>query len=155
MAGGRPPPFGTSPRYGRHYAAGMIRLMLRAVVFVVSAGIGLLVAAALVDGVSVTTSGLLVVILVFAVLQSVLAPFLAKVAARNAPAFLGGIGLVSTVVALFIATRVGDALTITGGLGTWVATTVVVWLVTALATVALPVLLAWVGLETRRAPASS
>ena len=131
----------------------MIRMLLRAVVFVVSAAIGLLVAAAVVDGVRVTASGLLVAVVVFAVLQSVLAPFLAKVAARNAPAFLGGIGLVSTVVALFVATLVGDALTISGGLGTWVAATVVVWLVTALATLALPVLLARLGLETRRAPA--
>jgi hypothetical protein len=96
----------------------MIRLLLRSVVFLVSAAIGLLVAAAVIDGVSVTASGLLVAVVVFAVLQSVLAPFLAKVAARNAPAFLGGIGLVSTVVALFIATRVGDALAITGGFGT-------------------------------------
>jgi hypothetical protein len=88
----------------------MIRLLLRSVVFLVSAAIGLLVAAAVIDGVSVTASGLLVAEVVFAVLQSVLAPFLAKVAARNAPAFLGGIGLVSTVVARFIATRVGDAL---------------------------------------------
>ena len=45
---------------GRHYAAHMIRMLLRAVVFVVSAAIGLLVAAAVVDGVRVTASGLLV-----------------------------------------------------------------------------------------------
>lgn len=131
----------------------MIRMLVRAVVFLVSAAVGLLVAAAVVDGVSVSTAGLLVAVVVFAVLQSVLAPFLAKVAARNAPAFLGGIGLVSTFVALLAASSLTDALTISGGVGTWMAATVVVWLATALATLALPVLLAWFGLESRRSPA--
>ena len=131
----------------------MIRFLVRAVVFLVSAAVGLLVAAAVVDGVSVGASGLIAAVVVFAVLQSVLAPFFAKVAARNAPAFLGGIGLVSTFVALLAATTITDSLSITGGAVTWLAATVVVWLATALATLALPVLLAWVGLESRRSPA--
>jgi Mycobacterial 4 TMS phage holin, superfamily IV len=131
----------------------MIRMLVRAVVFLVSAAVGLLVAAAVVDGVSVSAAGLLVTVVVFAVLQSVLAPFLAKVAARNAPALLGGIGLVSTFVALLVASSLTESLTISGGVATWVAATVVVWLATALATLALPVLLAWVGIESRRSPA--
>jgi hypothetical protein len=131
----------------------MIRFLVRAVVFLVSAAVGLFVAAAVVDGVSVGASGLVAAVVVFAVLQSVLAPFFAKVAARNAPAFLGGIGLVSTFVALLAATAITDSLSITGGAVTWLAATVVVWLATALATLALPVLLAWVGLESRRSPA--
>lgn len=131
----------------------MIRFLVRAVVFLVSAAVGLLVAAAVVDGVSVGSSGLIAAVVVFAVLQSVLAPFFAKVAARNAPALLGGIGLVSTFVALLAATTITDSLSITGGAVTWLAATVVVWLATALATLALPVLLAWVGLESRRSPA--
>jgi hypothetical protein len=131
----------------------MIRFLVRAVVFLVSAAVGLLVAGAVVDGVSVGASGLIATVVVFAVLQSVLAPFFAKVAARNAPAFLGGIGLVSTFVALLAATTLTESLTITGGAVTWLAATVVVWMATALATLALPVLLAWVGLESRRSPA--
>ena len=131
----------------------MIRFLVRAVVFLVSAAVGLLVAAAVVDGVSVGASGLVAAVVVFAVLQSVLAPFFAKVAARNAPAFLGGIGLVSTFVALLAASTITDSLSITGGAVTWLAATVVVWLATAVATLALPVLLAWVGLESRRSPA--
>jgi hypothetical protein len=83
----------------------MIRMVVRALVFLASAAVGLFVAAALVDGVRVGTSGLLTAIVVFAVLQSVLAPFFAKVAARNAPAFLGGIGLLTTFVALFAANQ--------------------------------------------------
>lgn len=131
----------------------MIRMVVRALVFLASAAVGLFVAAALVDGVRVGTSGLLTAVVVFAVLQSVLAPFFAKVAARNAPAFLGGIGLLTTFVALFTASQLTTGLTISGGVGTWIAATVVVWLATAVATLALPLLLAKAGLESRRTPA--
>ena len=131
----------------------MIRMVVRALVFLASAAVGLFVAAALVDGVRVGTSGLLTAIVVFAVLQSVLAPFFATVAARNAPAFLGGIGLLTTFVALFTASQLTTGLSISGGVGTWIAATVVVWLATAVATLALPLLLAKAGLESRRTPA--
>ena len=131
----------------------MIRMVVRALVFLASAAVGLFVAAALVDGVRVGTSGLLTAIVVFAVLQSVLAPFFAKVAARNAPAFLGGIGLLTTFVALFAANQLTKGLSISGGVGTWIAATVIVWLANAVATLALPLLLAKAGLESRRTPA--
>lgn len=85
---------------------------------------------------SVTTAGILTAVVVFAIAQSVLAPFLAKIAASNAPAFLGGIGLVSTFVALVIASVFGG-LHISGW-RTLVLATMVVWLVTALATLLLP-----------------
>jgi uncharacterized membrane protein YvlD (DUF360 family) len=111
----------------------MIRFLVRAVVFLVSAAVGLLVAAAVVDGVSVGASGLLAAVVVFAVLQSVLAPFFAKVAARNAPAFLGGIGLVSTFVALLIASLFPGGLRV-DGVVTWILATLIVWIVTALGT---------------------
>lgn len=129
----------------------MIRFLVRAVVFIVSAAVGLLVASAVVDGVSVGASGLIATVVVFAVIQSVLGPFIAKVTARNAPAFLGGVGLISTFVALLAATALTDSLTITGGAVTWLAATVVVWLATALATLALPILLVWFGIESARA----
>jgi hypothetical protein len=92
------------------------------------------------DRFQLSTSGFVVAVVVFAVGQSVLAPFIAKAAARYAPAFLGGIGLVSTFVALLVASLVGGGLTISGVQG-WVLGTVVVWLVTAIATIVLPMAL--------------
>ena len=83
----------------------MIRFLVRAAIFLVSAAVGLLVAAALVDGVDVTTSGFLVAVVLFAAIQSVLSPFIAKVTARNAAALLGGVGLLSTFVALWLLRR--------------------------------------------------
>ena len=57
-------------------------------------------------------------------------------ATKYASAFVGGIGLVSTLVALVLASALTRGLSITG-VASWVGATVVVWLVTALATVVL------------------
>ena len=59
--------------------------------------------------------------------------------ARNTPAFLGGVGLVSTFVVLLVASVVANGLVIRGW-RTWILAALVVWLVTALATVILPLL---------------
>lgn len=116
----------------------MIRFVIRAAIFLGSAAIGLLVAALVIPGVSVRVTGFVLAVVIFAVAQSVLAPFFAKMASRYASAFLGGIGLVSTLAALILASVFTSGLTITG-IGSWVAATVLVWLVTALATMLLPV----------------
>lgn len=118
----------------------MVRFLVRVAVFLGSSAIGLLVASLLIPGVSVSASGFVTTVVVFALAQSILAPFIAKMASRYASAFLGGIGLVSTLVALLLATVLTHGLSIRG-MGSWVGATVVVWLVTALATLLLPLLL--------------
>ncbi|MCV7254689.1 phage holin family protein [Mycolicibacterium fluoranthenivorans] len=117
----------------------MVRLLLNTLVFLGSAAIGLLAADRLVSGVSVSWRGFVVAVVVFALAQAVLSPFIAKMASRYASAFLGGIGLVSTFVALLLASVLTHGLSIRGA-GSWVAATVVVWLVTAVATLLLPLL---------------
>ncbi len=117
----------------------MVRFLLRMVVFLGSSAIGLLVAAWLVPGMSVSVSGFVTAVVLFSLVQAILSPFIFKMASRYASAFLGGIGLVSTLVALILASVLTHGLTIRGA-GSWVAATVLVWLVTALATLLLPVL---------------
>jgi hypothetical protein len=117
----------------------VIRIVLSAAVFLASSAIGLLVASLLIPGVSVSISGFILAVVIFAVAQAILAPFFLKMASRYASAFLGGIGLVSTLAALILASVLTDGLVIRG-IGTWIAATVVVWLVTALATLVLPAL---------------
>jgi hypothetical protein len=128
----------------------MIRFLIRTAVFLVSAAVGLLVTAWLVDGFDVSAGGFLTAVVLFAVIQSVLAPFIAKVTARNASALLGGVGLLSTFVALWLTTLLGDSLTIDGGATTWLAATVIVWLATALATLLIPLVLVAAGIEAAR-----
>jgi len=115
-------------------------LLLRSVVFLGSSAIGLLIAAWLINGVSVRVTGFIIAVVVFSVAQALLSPFIAKMATRHASALLGGIGLVSTLLALVLASVFTHGLTIRG-IGSWVAATVVVWLVSALATMLLPMLL--------------
>lgn len=117
----------------------MIRLLIRTAVFLVSAALGLLVAAWLVPDVTLTLSGFLLTVIIFAVLQNVLAPFILKITRKHAPAFLGGIGLLSTFVALLIASLVAGGISIRGVFA-WVLATLIVWLVTALGAFLLPTL---------------
>lgn len=129
----------------------MIRFVLRTLIFLASAALGLLAADAVLDDFSVTASGFVVTVVVFAVIQSVLAPFIAKMVSRYAPAFLGGIGLIASYVALLVASFVGDSLTIRGA-STWVLATIIVWLVTALATFFLPFVLLRKAANGERVP---
>ena len=88
---------------------------------------------------SVSASGFIVAVVLFALAQAILSPFILKMASRYAAAFLGGIGLVSTLVSLILASIFTDGLRIES-LGSWVWATVVVWLVTAVATMLLPLI---------------
>jgi hypothetical protein len=127
----------------------VIRLLIRLAIYLVSAVVGLLVADAVLDDMSVELSGFVTVVLIFAVAQAILGPFIAMTVARNANAFLGGVGLVTTFVALLIASAIGDALSISG-VATWIAATVLVWLVTAIATLLIPLILVKMGVEAAR-----
>ncbi len=127
----------------------MIRFLVRAGIFLGSAAVGLLVASLLVDQMSISATSFLIVVVIFAALQSVLAPFLAKTTARNAPALLGAAGLLSTFLALMITTVVSDGLSISGA-SSWLVASLIVWLVTMLATLLLPWLLVKAGVERAR-----
>jgi uncharacterized membrane protein YvlD (DUF360 family) len=111
----------------------MIRLLLSAAISIVSAAIALLVASALIPGVDVSASGFVIAVLVFTVAQAILAPFVFNLARTYASAVLGGIGLVSTFLGLFVATLFPDGVKISG-VTAWVLSALVVWLITALGT---------------------
>jgi membrane protease YdiL (CAAX protease family) len=117
----------------------VIRFLLRIAVFLGSSAIGLLAASWLVSGVTLRPLGFITAVVIFTVAQGILSPFFLKMASRYASAFLGGIGLVSTFAALFLASLFSSGISIRG-IGSWVAATVVVWLVTAIATLILPAL---------------
>lgn len=118
----------------------MVRLLIRLLIFFVTAALGLLIAAWLVDGFHVTISGFLFTVAIFAIAQSVLTPFAMKMAHRHAKGLLGGIGLFSTFLALLVSTFLPGGIRITT-VSAWVIGTLVVWLATALGTWLLPVAL--------------
>lgn len=121
----------------------MITFLLRTLIYIVSAGLGLIAADLLLDGFRIEWSkwwGFVICILIFALLQSILSPWISKIADRHAPVLLGGIGIFSTLIALIIVVllpigglRIVD---VTG----WLLGAVIVWLVTALGTMLLPLI---------------
>ena len=83
----------------------MITLLYRGLMYLVSAGLGLLAADLLLDGFQIQWDqwwGFVVCIVVFAVLQSVLSPWVSRLADRYAPVLMGGIGIFSTLIALMV-----------------------------------------------------
>jgi hypothetical protein len=119
----------------------MMRILLRTVALLGSWAIGLLIAAWVVPGVSVSVSGFIVAVGVFSVAQSILSLLILKLPHGYASLFLGGAALALTLVALGFASAFTDGLAI-HGLASWVAATVVVWLVTTFVAISLPGLFA-------------
>lgn len=130
--------------------------LIRTLIFILSAAVGLIVADLLLPGFTINWAdwwGFVLAVLIFAVLQSVLSPWIATVAKRNAPALLGGIGIISTLIALIIVVliprsgiTIGEPLLLT-----WILAPVIVWLVTALATLLLPMVFIKKKVDERRA----
>jgi hypothetical protein len=115
------------------------QIALRSFVLLASWAIGLLVAAWIVPRVSLSVPGFIVAVAVFAVTQAILSLAILKLPHRYASLLLGGTGLALTIVAL-IASVWTHGLTI-DGMASWLATTVVVWLVTTIGAITLPELL--------------
>ena len=115
----------------------MRQSLLRAVVLLVSWAIGLLVAAWVVPGVWLSASGFIVAVVLFSAAQATLSLLIVKLPRAYASLLLGGTGLALTLVALILASALTHGLTIQG-VASWVATTIVVWLVTTVGAISLP-----------------
>ncbi len=117
----------------------MVRFLVNAAIFFISAAVGLAVAAWVLPDMTLSVSSFIISVVIFGVMQSVLSPFLFKVTANNAQAVVGGVGLFSTLVALIITEAISDGLQI-DGFTTWVLAALIVWLTTMLAALLLPLL---------------
>lgn len=115
----------------------MIRFLIRAAIFIATAALGLLAAALILPDFQLSASGFVTAVIVFAIAQSLLAPLISRLTKRYADALTGGVGLISTFVALLVASLFPDGLQISG-ISTWIIGTLIVWLVTALGAWILP-----------------
>jgi Mycobacterial 4 TMS phage holin, superfamily IV len=115
----------------------MRQIVQRAVVLLGSWAIGLLLAAWVVPGVSVSVSGFVVAVVLFSVAQAILSLFILKLPRAYASLLLGGTGLALTLIALSLASVLTHGLTIRG-VASWLAATIVVWLVTTVGAISLP-----------------
>lgn len=109
----------------------MIRFLLRTAINLVDALLALLLAAWLIDGFHLSAGGLLTAVAVFTVAQAILSPFVFNMARQYASAVLGGIGIVSTLLALWITSLFSGGIRIEGVVA-WLVAPLLVWIVTAL-----------------------
>ena len=123
------------------YAVTMRRILARAVVLLGSFAIGLLLAVWVVPGVSMSASAFIVAVLVFSAAQVVLTLVILKLPHGYASLLMGGSGLAMTVLALGLAAASTHGLTI-DGTPSWLATALIVWLVTTIGAISLPDVLA-------------
>jgi putative membrane protein len=118
----------------------MVRLLVSALFAVIASAIGLIVADALLDDMSLTASGFVIAVLIFSVVLLLIEPFIQKVALTKATALRGSTALVATFVALVVTAIASDSLNIDGAT-TWLLATIIVWGVGLLAAVVLPLVL--------------
>ena len=127
----------------------MIRLFVRLLIAFASNAVGLIVAAAVLDGMSLNATGFIVAVAIFTIVFALLQPFLLSVLRRSPAPVLGGVALIATLASLIITTLLTDGLSISG-VGMWIAATVIVWLASVLAGFILPYLGLKKYLEERR-----
>lgn len=123
------------------------QVLVRAIALLGSWAVGLLVAAWVVPGVSVTVPAFLVAVVVFSVGQALTSLVLLKLPHDYASLLLGGAGLALTVLGLAAAAALTHGLSI-DGFASWLATTLVVWLVTTIGAISLPETLAREPVDT-------
>lgn len=128
----------------------MVRLLVRLLVAVAANAVGLLVAAAVLDGMELDAGGFVLALVIFTVVFALMTPFLASQLRRRNSAAIGGVALIATFVALLVTDLLSDGLSIEG-VGTWIAATVIVWVTSLLAAFILPFLGLRRFMEERRA----
>ncbi|MGK0715498.1 phage holin family protein [Leucobacter sp. W1153] len=108
----------------------MIRFLLGVATNLVLSALALLIAGWLLPDVTLRLGGFFVAVAIFTVAQSILGPFVFNMARKYASALLGGVGLVSTFLALWVATLFSGGIQISGT--SWVLAPLIVWIITAL-----------------------
>jgi len=108
-----------------------MRLLFQIVSQLVLAGIALVVIHFALPGVELHVAGFLVALGVFTVAHAVLGPFVLNIAQRYAAPLAGGVGLVATLLALWIASLFHGGIEIRG-VQSWVLAPIIVWVITAL-----------------------
>lgn len=130
----------------------MIRFLIRLVIYFISAFVGI-VAADVILGDKFEVSGWITYLWVagiFAVIQAILSPLIASMVEKNASAFSGGVGIVSSLVALFVTNIASSSLSVSGGIGTWTLAALIIWIFGAIAAFILPIFLIKRAVNERR-----
>ncbi|KAM9863740.1 phage holin family protein [Leucobacter sp. BZR 635] len=108
-----------------------MRLLFQVISQLVLAAIALVVIHFALPDVTLHPSGFFIALGVFTLAQAILGPFVLSVAQRYAAPLAGGVGLASTLLALWIASLFEGGIEI-HGLSSWLLAPLIVWVITAL-----------------------
>ena len=108
-----------------------MRLLFQILSQMVLGAIGLLVAHAVLPGFTLHLGGFLTALAIFTLAHALLGPFVLNIAQRYAAPLAGGVGLVATLLALWVASLFHGGIEISG-VQAWVLGPVIVWVITAL-----------------------
>jgi putative membrane protein len=117
----------------------VVRFLVAAAIQLVANAVGLLVANAVLDDVSVDGAAFVIAVAIFTGVEVLAQPLLTQIAIKHAGALVGSTSLIATLIGLVVTAIVSDGLQIDGAL-TWVLATVIVWAASLLAGLLLPVL---------------
>lgn len=128
----------------------MVRLLLGLLTQLLANALGLLVANWILDDVDVSGTAFVIAVVIFTVVHAIAQPFLLQMAASKAPALRGGVALIATLVGLIVTAVVSDGLSISGGALVWIEATVIVWIVSLVGVLVLPLVLVKKKAEEKR-----
>jgi hypothetical protein len=116
----------------------MIRLLLTVAATIIANAVGLLIAAALLEGFSISAAAFIVVLLVFTGVMVLTGPLMTKIAVTSVPQLRGSVALVTVFVGLKVTEWLMQGFDM-GGLSNWLAATLLVWLGSLIAEILLPI----------------
>lgn len=117
----------------------MVRLLISVGLHLAANAVGLAVAAAVLDDMTIDSVAFVLAVGIFTLVAVVAQPLITSIAVKHAEYLRGGTALVTTFVGLLITTLLSDGLSISG-ISTWIAATVIVWLAAMLAALILPLI---------------
>ena len=115
----------------------MLRFLAITILTLLGNALGLLLASWILDGFNLSAAGFLWSVIFFTIAQFILTPFVLSMSLRYMPVLRGGIALVTTLVVLWLTTLFTSGVEIKD-LTAWFLAPLIIWLVTVLAGVVLP-----------------
>jgi hypothetical protein len=130
-----------------------VRLVAITVLALLGNALGIIVAAAVLDGMTLNGAAFVIDVAIFTLTFVIVQPLVIKMALRHSSTLAGGSALVATLIALIVSDVLSDGLSISGAT-TWLLATLIVWVVAVLAGVLLPLVMfkKALGRATERPP---
>ncbi len=108
-----------------------MRFLLNLLAQIALAAVALVVIHFALPGVTLHLAGFVIALVVFTIAYAILRPLVRKLAQRYAEPLTGGVGLIATLLALWIATLFKGGIVISG-VQAWLLAPAIVWIITAL-----------------------